>query len=120
MIRRPPRSTLFPYTTLFRSTKKIANPKLHLIGGFIGECNCEDLLRPDVAIFNQVRHAIRDDPGLAAACAGENKDRPLGTFHGGGLFGIEELRKVHAFYEPPKRSNSGSDPYFHGLQKIGV
>src|SRR5574343_621820 len=28
MIRRPPRSTLFPYTTLFRSTPPTANPKL--------------------------------------------------------------------------------------------
>src|SRR5690348_17360906 len=27
MIRRPPRSTLFPYTTLFRSTGYTANPK---------------------------------------------------------------------------------------------
>src|SRR3712207_7811836 len=26
MIRRPPRSTLFPYTTLFRSVKVLANP----------------------------------------------------------------------------------------------
>src|SRR5690349_22326214 len=26
MIRRPPRSTLFPYTTLFRSTPRPANP----------------------------------------------------------------------------------------------
>src|SRR3712207_8852185 len=25
MIRRPPRSTLFPYTTLFRSTSRVAN-----------------------------------------------------------------------------------------------
>src|SRR5216117_1377805 len=108
------------WVTRTRGTKKIANAKLHLIGGFIGECNCEDLLRPDVAIFNQVRHAVRDDPGLAAACAGENKDRPLVTFHGVLLFGIEKLRKEHPFYEPPKRSNSWSDPYFHGLQKIGV
>src|SRR5258708_9968120 len=27
MIRRPPRSTLFPYTTLFRSTEKTENPR---------------------------------------------------------------------------------------------
>src|SRR5205809_2636116 len=27
MIRRPPRSTLFPYTTLFRSTGALATPK---------------------------------------------------------------------------------------------
>src|SRR5258708_31031429 len=31
MIRRPPRSTLFPYTTLFRSVAMIARP-----GGFLG------------------------------------------------------------------------------------
>ena len=30
MIRRPPRSTLFPYTTLFRSIQKIPN-RIHLI-----------------------------------------------------------------------------------------
>src|SRR5438094_5355072 len=91
------------WITRTRRTKKIANAKLHLIGGFIGECNGEDLLRPYVAIFNQVRHAIRDDPGLAAACAGENKDGALGTFYGVELFRIEKLRKVHAFYEPQKR-----------------
>src|SRR2546430_13613304 len=28
MIRRPPRSTLFPYTTLFRSKKPLASPML--------------------------------------------------------------------------------------------
>src|SRR3989454_11961452 len=27
MIRRPPRSTLFPYTTLFRSNAKLADPR---------------------------------------------------------------------------------------------
>src|SRR5256885_4068960 len=38
MIRRPPRSTLFPYTTLFRS----ADLAHHLAGHFLGD------LRPDV------------------------------------------------------------------------
>src|SRR2546422_7702253 len=28
MIRRPPRSTLFPYTTLFRSDVRLGNPKI--------------------------------------------------------------------------------------------
>src|SRR5688572_31164830 len=31
MIRRPPRSTLFPYTTLFRSDRVLSNVLLHLI-----------------------------------------------------------------------------------------
>src|SRR5687768_17910235 len=30
MIRRPPRSTLFPYTTLFRSARRRASPRPHL------------------------------------------------------------------------------------------
>src|SRR3712207_8177180 len=33
MIRRPPRSTLFPYTTLFRSTHSAYNCKLAVPGG---------------------------------------------------------------------------------------
>src|SRR5258708_21232023 len=32
MIRRPPRSTLFPYTTLFRSRLALGRPR-HLVGG---------------------------------------------------------------------------------------
>src|SRR6266705_6138181 len=30
MIRRPPRSTLFPYTTLFRSSARLCQPGAHL------------------------------------------------------------------------------------------
>src|SRR2546427_3299624 len=33
MIRRPPRSTLFPYTTLFRSRRRDAQPRRHLRDG---------------------------------------------------------------------------------------
>src|SRR3989442_3678258 len=33
MIRRPPRSTLFPYTTLFRSDKEVAKLFSHTVGG---------------------------------------------------------------------------------------
>src|SRR2546428_6719399 len=39
MIRRPPRSTLFPYTTLFRSGREHATPAfLHLSTDGAGEC----------------------------------------------------------------------------------
>src|SRR2546422_9700863 len=36
MIRRPPRSTLFPYTTLFRSTLTVGAPTYLLAEGFEG------------------------------------------------------------------------------------
>src|SRR5256712_9462879 len=37
MIRRPPRSTLFPYTTLFRSVVKVNPLELHAELGTIGD-----------------------------------------------------------------------------------
>src|SRR2546422_5549231 len=38
MIRRPPRSTLFPYTTLFRSAAIFPAPRFWLAGGRFGGC----------------------------------------------------------------------------------
>src|SRR3712207_8581626 len=37
MIRRPPRSTLFPYTTLFRSATRLTWPELHVLYDVFGE-----------------------------------------------------------------------------------
>src|SRR5688572_32750268 len=37
MIRRPPRSTLFPYTTLFRS-RQVVNVERHTQNGLIRDC----------------------------------------------------------------------------------
>src|SRR5437868_12554263 len=36
MIRRPPRSTLFPYTTLFRSRLSVRGEHLHVVGALEG------------------------------------------------------------------------------------
>src|SRR5256885_10589463 len=41
MIRRPPRSTLFPYTTLFRSHRKL----LRRLSVFVGGCRIEEAER---------------------------------------------------------------------------
>src|SRR2546422_3764372 len=51
MIRRPPRSTLFPYTTLFRSRDGAAGRRI------------EDLVRP-VLEFRIVRHAALEGDRL--------------------------------------------------------
>src|SRR5262245_65284264 len=48
MIRRPPRSTLFPYTTLFRSV--IGQPQLEVGAGL------RDVARPDVAVVRSEEH----------------------------------------------------------------
>src|SRR2546427_12142739 len=53
MIRRPPRSTLFPYTTLFRSPLKRSRPlwELYQIDGYRGERS---------VIFAKVHHCMID------------------------------------------------------------
>src|SRR3712207_8920726 len=40
MIRRPPRSTLFPYTTLFRSSRRRAGGRRRSVAGRRGACAC--------------------------------------------------------------------------------
>src|SRR3712207_9559393 len=44
MIRRPPRSTLFPYTTLFRSGDGVSGHFAHLGKGFLGRFTVAGLL----------------------------------------------------------------------------
>src|SRR3712207_8980799 len=64
MIRRPPRSTLFPYTTLFRSDQ-----------AFLGDHVLTSALkRVDVAVFKTIESVVND------------------TFQGAGVttFGLEE------------------------------
>src|SRR3712207_7019521 len=65
MIRRPPRSTLFPYTTLFRSHR-------HLCATELDRCGCLHRQPPD-----------EPDPGSLCKRAGRNRaapaaDGPLG------------------------------------------
>src|SRR2546425_8721535 len=63
MIRRPPRSTLFPYTTLFRSRKDIRTDGRHAVVEF-GVSLMDDLARRDFTInataYHPVQHAWRD------------------------------------------------------------
>src|SRR3712207_8926085 len=80
MIRRPPRSTLFPYTTLFRSC-------LVLLGGF-GEVHGDDLASPQ-------RHhlaplAVLDGFGGAQTVAGR-EDAVVG---GGGAAALQDRKST--------------------------
>src|SRR5258708_36881506 len=57
MIRRPPRSTLFPYTTLFRSDLVVAEPSRHRDGGVVvGE---GPALRVEPGLHRQDRKSTR-------------------------------------------------------------
>src|SRR5437762_5984007 len=78
MLRRPPRSTLFPYTTLFRSiAAAIDNPDAELIA--LGN-------RLEPIILEWLAQSARDDRQIAAhdnACsqAGDRKSTRLNSSH---------------------------------------
>src|SRR5258708_13913318 len=68
MIRRPPRSTLFPYTTLFRSAiHEVASEPVAGLGAAVGGgCSGAQLLQR-VRFFHQVRLRIESCPDSRAA-----------------------------------------------------
>src|SRR2546425_5188236 len=51
MIRRPPRSTLFPYTTLFRSREMRKEYELIVSRGFVLQLDCPDLAMERARFF---------------------------------------------------------------------
>src|SRR3989475_5241406 len=59
MIRRPPRSTLFPYTTLFRSVEKAQMPRQHFIRIFAGTEGSRRWLTGDINAAQPWSEALR-------------------------------------------------------------
>src|SRR2546425_11531585 len=91
MIRRPPRSTLFPYTTLFRSLAENAVEQRRLAGA-VGPDEAEDLARvhgerhpvhgadaaerfPQVADFEDRGHEVRRRSASPSRPDGKNASR---------------------------------------------
>jgi hypothetical protein len=66
-----------------------------LIGRFIGERYGEDVFRPNVKVFDQMRHTVRNDSGFTATGARKNQNGSLCRFNRFQLFRIEKLRKIH-------------------------
>src|SRR6266496_5595458 len=65
MIRRPPRSTLFPYTTLFRSAIKLTRGHYRSCGRDPAGCCVSDLLRADPVIRSgrEANYQVGKDTG---------------------------------------------------------
>src|SRR3712207_7981005 len=91
MIRRPPRSTLFPYTTLFRSEPDAARVRLEV-----------ELLRP--AAGQAVRQAVGDAVDFAARAARRGLDRKstrLNSSHANISYAVFCLKKKnHSRLDP--------------------
>src|SRR3712207_7483376 len=70
MIRRPPRSTLFPYTTLFRSQRAAGRPRVRIRGRFLGP----PASRRGIGARIRPCHAVRGGRGGADHDGGRRAD----------------------------------------------
>src|SRR5256885_8671997 len=97
MIRRPPRSTLFPYTTLFRSTDealRLARWRMSMVGGkpeaYLSSVHTNDVAGAAVAALDApagIYNAVEDEPvtrrdylDAFTAAFGIRKLRPMPTW----------------------------------------
>ena len=67
----------------------------HLGGGLVGEGHGEDGFGHHAQVFDEMRDAIGDYAGFAAARAGEDQHRALGGFDGFALLRVELVEKGH-------------------------
>src|SRR3712207_7062381 len=74
MIRRPPRSTLFPYTTLFRSHDHLGPGLTSLIAEFTGRTGLtnEDRHRTTMEVLFGVSHVLTENLAVRAARSEEH------------------------------------------------
>src|SRR3712207_7979238 len=88
MIRRPPRSTLFPYTTLFRSSLVMVDPDARMAVAYV---------------TNQMREPAEDQRGLElvmAAYDGDRKSTRLNSSHANISYAVFCLKKKKAILRP--------------------
>src|SRR3989449_7588591 len=95
MIRRPPRSTLFPYTTLFRSLEAYARrlaPDLQHIGGLADLY--DGVSEPSAELLMRVNQAETDRLGMTPADVGrDRKSTRLNSSHGYISYAVFCLKK---------------------------
>src|SRR3712207_8490080 len=99
MIRRPPRSTLFPYTTLFRSKEKTLT---YMADGKFGStypngCHIAEVeVDPDTGMTEVVSYCAVDDI--------DRKSTRLNSSHANISYAVFCLKKKKRFFSP-SRSN---------------
>src|SRR2546425_6108290 len=81
MIRRPPRSTLFPYTTLFRSQRALQVAGLRHVdelGVILGGARTGEELEAAPGVARRVRQHVREDGPVHVVGAGAGEEHAAG------------------------------------------
>src|SRR5258705_1334898 len=91
MIRRPPRSTLFPYTTLFRSVRRVVTPTV--VARKFRDRQQLDRIHPERGEVIELRNRIRE---FARPARGDRKSTRLNSSHLGISYAVFCLKKKSA------------------------
>src|SRR3712207_6938992 len=84
MIRRPPRSTLFPYTTLFRSPQIFRDYDVRPVEGYP-----QDLLE----VLRSIAPPTADEPTVVLLTPGDRKSTRLNSSHANISYAVFCLKK---------------------------
>src|SRR2546427_12041637 len=113
MIRRPPRSTLFPYTTLFRSVVGTVRAGRQVLVGKGGEVE-GDVISREAIIGGEVRGSIRAEERveIQASCVvhGDIAAKRILVQEGGEINGV--VRMGETSLEPEKVEKASSQRSF--------
>src|SRR2546422_5698895 len=120
MIRRPPRSTLFPYTTLFRSAEVLEERRKDaedVRGGRGGPSQHErGIERGDVHVEDGPRDALLADRGVAAP---DRRDRSGQRYRVAAGEGLPKEERVDLCRGTPQRARLIVEGHSLGLGEIG-
>ena len=78
-------------------TDQAVHPVPHFAGCLIGKCNGQDVPGVDLTFLHQIGDPVGNDPGLAAAGTGQNKNRPFCLADGLLLFPVQGIIYAHTF-----------------------
>jgi hypothetical protein len=84
-----------PRHPLHRFAKELAQPRLHLAGGFVGEGDGEHLVRAGSAGGQKMRDPGGERTGLARPCARQHEDRAFERFNRGALRRVQPVEIGH-------------------------
>src|SRR3712207_7392463 len=94
MIRRPPRSTLFPYTTLFRSQRKWNIAQIRPWNHY---CCCSRQITEITHLFEGEQHA---DAVFYPLCLRDRKSTRLNSSHANISYAVFCLKKKKTVHSP--------------------
>src|SRR2546430_7895536 len=96
MIRRPPRSTLFPYTTLFRSTENFTTTASVTSSG-PGQCNLVTIDLGQISIGAPLGASV-NVPAATLTAKGDRKSTRLNSSHSQISYAVFCLKKKNMKY----------------------